>query len=159
MVMKLLNIVQPTVAVFGRKDAQQLIVIKRMCRDLMLDVEILESSTQRAGDGLALSSRNANLSPQEREIASAIPRAIEAAERVVADGSGAATEILAAATEILESEEGLRIDYITLADASMLPVEAIEDLAWLLIAAWVGETRLIDNTLLRAPNPPTPAAG
>ena len=103
-----------------------------------LDVEILECPTQRDGDGVALSSRNARLSASEREAARAIPRALEAGERALADG-GSPADVVGAARAVLEAEADVRIDYVTLADAQMLPVEQLEGEAWLLIAAWVGE--------------------
>jgi pantoate--beta-alanine ligase len=149
-VLKLFNIVQPAVAAFGRKDAQQLAVIKRMVRDLMVDVEILECDTVREGDGLALSSRNVKLSPAERESARAIPRALAAAERAVADGESTADEVAAAARAVLEAEPGLRIDYVTLVDGKLQAAERLAGEGLLLVAAWAGETRLIDNVALRA---------
>jgi pantoate--beta-alanine ligase len=123
---KLFNIVKPHIAWFGRKDAQQVAVLKQMVRDLNLDLEIRVVDTVRDPDGLALSSRNALLSPQEREQALAIPRALDThdAER--------AREILAAA--------GLNPDYVSVADL---------DGPTLAVAARVGKTRLIDNVLLK----------
>jgi pantoate--beta-alanine ligase len=123
--LKLFNIVRPQRAWFGRKDAQQVAVLKQLVRDLNLDLEIRVVDTVRDADGLALSSRNARLSREEREIACAIPRALETRD------AARAREILAAA--------GLQPDYVEVADL---------DGPTLAVAAQVGATRLIDNVLL-----------
>lgn len=149
-VLKLFEIVEPNVAAFGQKDFQQCAVIQRMVRDLMIDVEILMLPIVRDEDGLALSSRNRKLSPQERAVALAVPRALEAAKQVVADGQQQGDKILAAAREVLESQDGLRLDYVELVDPKkMVPVSEIEGEALLVVAAHAGATRLIDNTVLR----------
>jgi pantoate--beta-alanine ligase len=149
-VLKLFEIVRPHVAAFGQKDAQQAVVIQRMAKDLMLDVEILMLPTVRDEDGVALSSRNAYLSDEQRLAARAIPRAIQAVEKRVAEGEWDAEGILTAAREILEAEPLLLIDYVSLVDATHLrPVDEVTGDALLLLAARVGETRLIDNTTLR----------
>jgi pantoate--beta-alanine ligase len=121
-----------------------------MTKDLMLDVEILVLPTVRDEDGVALSSRNAYLSNEQRIAARAIPRAIQAAEKRVAEGEWDAEGILAAAREILEAEPLVLIDYIALVDTTHLrPVDEVAGDALLLLAARIGETRLIDNTTLR----------
>jgi len=148
-VLKLLEIVRPTVAAFGQKDAQQSIVIRRMVRDLMLDVEILVLPTIRDEDGLAMSSRNARLSPEERQAALAIPRALEAAQLALAQGKPSADRVLAAAREVLESQECLELDYLELVDPDSL--EAVGEVAGeclLLVAARTGRIRLLDNAML-----------
>lgn len=124
--LKLFNLVRPQVAWFGRKDAQQVAVLKQLVRDLNLDVEIRVVDTVRDADGLALSSRNTRLSPTERELARAIPRALETRD------AARARQLLAAA--------GVEPDYVAVADF---------DGPTLAIAARVGQTRLIDNILLK----------
>lgn len=149
-VAKLFQVVQPTVAAFGQKDAQQAVIVRRMVRDLMMDVEILVLPVVRDEDGVALSSRNARLSPEEREAARAIPRALEQARRVVAEGQRHPDKVLAAARELLEAEPRLSVDYLELVDPEWLePVTRIEGEILLLVAAYAGTTRLIDNTLIR----------
>ncbi len=143
--------VQPAIAAFGRKDAQQALIIRRMVRDLMLDVEILVLPTVREEDGLALSSRNRMLSTEQRRAALAIPRALEAATAVVREGQRNAGKIVVAAREVLEAEELLTIDYVELVDEEKLrPVSQVQGEMLLLVAATVGKTRLIDNVALRA---------
>jgi pantoate--beta-alanine ligase len=124
--LKLFNIVRPRAAYFGQKDAQQLAVIRRLVRDLNLDIEIRSVATVRDADGLALSSRNARLSPEEREAALALPRAL-------------ATRDAAAARAKLAGLAGLAVDYVEVADFDP-PVLAA--------AVRVGRTRLIDNIVL-----------
>jgi pantoate--beta-alanine ligase len=149
-VLKLFEIVRPTVAAFGQKDAQQAIILQRMVRDLMLDVELVIVPTVRDEDGLALSSRNARLTPEQREAAAAIPRALEGARHVVAEGQQRPEEVIAAAREVLEAEPLLEVDYVELVDKERLrPVEAVRGEMLLAVAVRAGETRLIDNTIIR----------
>ena len=149
-VLKLFQIVQPAIAVFGRKDAQQALIVRRMVQDLMLDVEILVLPTVREKDGLALSSRNCQLSTEQRRAALAISRALEAVAVVVKQGQRNAGKVVAAAREVLEAEELLTIDYVELVDEEKLrPVSQVQGEMLLLIAATVGTTRLIDNIALR----------
>jgi pantoate--beta-alanine ligase len=148
-VFKLLQVVRPHLAAFGWKDAQQGIIIRRMARDLLLDVEVLLLPIVRDEDGLALSSRNAYLTQEDRAAALAIPRALEAARLSVADGQAKPEVVLAAAREVLEAEPNLTIDYLELATRdSMAPVSVVDSEALLLVAVRVGKTRLLDNTLL-----------
>ncbi len=150
-VLKLFEVVAPHVAAFGQKDAQQAIVLGRMARDLLLDVEILVCPTVRDRDGLALSSRNAYLSAEERMAAHAIPRALAAAESAVAEGVEDPAKVVQTAREALQVEPLLRIDYVGLVDANdLLPVQAVRGEMLLAVAVFVGNTRLIDNTILRA---------
>lgn len=150
-VLKLLEIVRPTVAVFGQKDAQQVAVVRRMVEDLMLDVEIVALPTERDEDGVALSSRNRRLSPEERLAARAIPEALEAAAGAVEAGEDDPDAIVRMATERLEAEDRVRVDYVRLVDArDFKPVPAVEGDMVLLVAAFVGEVRLIDNRHLRS---------
>jgi len=150
-VLKLFQIVQPGIAAFGRKDAQQALIIRRMVQDLMLDVEVLVLPTVREEDGLALSSRNRMLSTEQRRAALAIPRALETAARMVKEGQRNAGKVAAAAREVLEAEELVTIDYVELVDEKNLkPVSQVQGEMLLLVAASVGKTRLIDNVALRA---------
>jgi len=148
-VFKLLQIVRPHVAAFGWKDAQQGMIIRRMVEDLLLDVEILLLPIVRDESGLALSSRNAYLTDDERAAALAIPRALEAARDVVSKGTVKPDDVLAAARGVLEAEPGLTIDYLELANRdSMAEVSVVDSEVLLLLAVQVGKTRLLDNTLL-----------
>jgi pantoate--beta-alanine ligase len=142
-VTKLFNQVQPQVALFGEKDWQQLAVIRRMVADLDMPIEIIGVPTQREDDGLALSSRNAYLMPEDRARAVALPRALGAAERAISEG-GDAEAALAQARETLTAA-GFEIDYVALADAETLGVPAPGRPLRLLAAARIGGTRLIDN--------------
>jgi len=151
-VLKLLEVVRPDVAAFGQKDAQQALVIRRMARDLLLDAEILVVPTVRDPDGVALSSRNVFLSQAERVAAQAIPRALEAAEEAVAAPSADPASVVEAARSVLAVEPLLRVDYLELVETGELrPATALEGELLLALAAHVGATRLIDNTLLRFP--------
>lgn len=148
-VLKLLEIVQPHISIFGMKDAQQGIIIQRMVLDLMLDAEVHMLPIVRDEDGVALSSRNRFLTDEQRAAAQAIPRALEAARHVVTEGQTRPEEVVAAAREVLEAEELLRVDYIELASKDALaPVPEIAGEVLLLVAVYCGDTRLIDNTLL-----------
>jgi pantoate--beta-alanine ligase len=144
-VTKLFNQVRPNIAIFGEKDYQQLAVIRRMVIDLDLGIEIVGMPTQRAEDGLALSSRNAYLSEDERKAALALPRALGEAKRQVEKG-GAVDEALAKAVAILTTHGFDPVDYVTLCDAVTLePMNLLDRPARLLGAAKLGKTRLIDN--------------
>jgi pantoate--beta-alanine ligase len=132
---KLLLLIRPRSAYFGRKDAQQVAVVKQLVRDLELPVEIVSCPTVRDPDGLALSSRNVFLSPEERRSALALPRALQAG--LAAHRSGA--DAVRAARAVLDTEPGLRVDYVAEADL---------DGPTLAAAVVVGSTRLIDNVLL-----------
>jgi pantoate--beta-alanine ligase len=149
-VTKLFEIVRPTVAAFGQKDAQQAVILQRLVRDLMLDVELLILPIVRDDDGIALSSRNVFLSTRERRAARAIPRAIEASVKAILEGETDPNTILARGRVVLEEEDLLRIDYFELVDGEMLrPVpEATGDL-WLLAAVYAGTTRLLDNARIK----------
>ena len=144
-VAKLLGQVQPDVALFGEKDYQQLAVIRRMVRDLDIGVEIVGVPTQRDADGLALSSRNAYLTGEERLAARMLPRALGEAARAIQ--SGTQIEAVTSATRDKLLRAGFdQIDYVELRDAETLaPVERLERPARLLAAARIGRTRLIDN--------------
>ncbi len=152
-VVRLLGAVTPDVLYLGRKDYQQLVVLRRVVRDLLLPVEVRAVDTVRGDDGLALSSRNAYLSPDERAAALAIPRALELAARLAAAGETDATRVRACAREHLDAAPGIDVDYVELVDADRLgPVAQLggKGAAVFLVAARVGTTRLIDNRLLPA---------
>ena len=144
-VTKLFNQVQPNVALFGEKDYQQLAVVRRMVRDLDLPVEIVGVPTQRAEDGLALSSRNAYLSEDERHNALALPRALGEAARQMEKGA-AVDAAIARAIAMLAAHGFDPVDYVSLCDAQTLePMAVLDRPARLLGAAKLGRTRLIDN--------------
>jgi pantoate--beta-alanine ligase len=144
-VSRLFEQVRPDIALFGEKDYQQLAVIRQMVRDLGLPVEIVGVPTQRDADGLALSSRNAYLTDEERQSARALPRALGEAAAAIQRGGGVA-EALATARERLARAGFEPIDYVELCDSETLaPVTAVERSARLLAAARIGRTRLIDN--------------
>ena len=147
-VTKLFNMVQPDVAYFGQKDAQQALVIRKLVRDLDIPVEIAVCPTVRDPDGLALSSRNAYLSAEERERALALSRALRAAEARVAEGTVDAAAVVAAARAELD-RAGIEPDYLQLRSATDLSrVERVNGSALLAVAARVGRARLIDNAIL-----------
>lgn len=147
-VLKLLNIVQPDRAYFGEKDAQQLAAIRRMVADLNVPVEIVPVATVREADGLALSSRNQHLSPEERRIAPAIYRALQVAERLIVNGAADPQEVRQEALATLESCPQIRVEYFEIVDPEeMQPVERIAGPVRVAVAAWLGSTRLIDNLL------------
>ena len=147
-VTKLLNMVGPDVAWFGQKDAQQALVIRKLVRDLNIPVRIEVAPTVREPDGLALSSRNAYLSDDERSRAAALSRALAAAEREVAAGSRGAAAVLAAARAELDAA-GVEPEYLELRSADDLsPAERVNGNTLLAVAARVGRARLIDNTML-----------
>jgi pantoate--beta-alanine ligase len=144
-VLKLFGLVRPDVAVFGEKDAQQLALLRLMVRDLDVPVRVEAAPTVREPDGLALSSRNRYLSPEQRRSALALSRALR--DGAAAAGHGPAA-VLAAAMAVLAAEPGADVDYVELVDpASFQPVPArARGPALLVVAARIGSTRLIDNT-------------
>lgn len=150
-VAKLLHLTRPDVALFGQKDAQQLALIRRMVRDLDFGVEIVQVQTVREPDGLALSSRNVYLSPEERDAALVISRALRTAESVAAHGFQA---VLDAARATLDAEKGFRLDYAALVDPDTLEgLDRSHERALLAIAGWSGSTRLIDNATIAVGRP------
>ncbi|MCW2927772.1 MAG: pantoate--beta-alanine ligase [Thermoleophilia bacterium] len=148
-VARLLGAVQPDVLVLGEKDFQQLAILRRLVADLLLPVEVVGVPTIREADGLARSSRNAYLSPEDRAAAVAIPRALAAARARAADGSRELPDVLAAARSQLAAQPRVEVDYLVAAHAtSLAPVTRVDDATVLLVAARVGSTRLIDNARL-----------
>ena len=148
-VAKLLIAAEPDRAFFGQKDAAQVAVIRRMTRDLLLATEIVVCPIVRDADGLALSSRNAYLSAEERPQALVLSRAIRQVERLAAQGERRAHALVAAAQEVFAAEPAVRVDYVAVVDwATLEPVEIAAPGTLFAVAAWVGATRLIDNAVL-----------
>ena len=149
-VTKLLIAAEPDRAFFGQKDAAQVAVIRRMVKDLRLAAEIVVCPIVRESDGLALSSRNAYLNPDERAHALTLSQAVRKVESLVAGGERRSGALIAAAREIFAAEPAVRVDFVELVDwATLLPVETAAPDTLFAVAAWVGATRLIDNTILR----------
>jgi pantoate--beta-alanine ligase len=148
-VSKLLTATEADQAYFGQKDAAQVAVLRRMVTDLRLPAKIVVCPIVREPDGLALSSRNVYLSQSERAKALALSRAIRYAEGLVATGERRAGSIIAAARQVFSAEPTIRVDYIELVDwDTLLPLETAAPGALFAVAAWVGTTRLIDNTII-----------
>jgi pantoate--beta-alanine ligase len=151
-VAKLFNIVKPHAAVFGEKDFQQLTVIRRMVRDLNMDVQIVGHPIVRESDGLAMSSRNVYLTPSQREAALNLSRALTEAEQLAGGGERRGPVILGKVKERVHSNGELRIDYAELCNPETLEdVSEIRGPTLLALAAFVGKTRLIDNRVLKVP--------
>jgi pantoate--beta-alanine ligase len=153
-VLKLLEIVQPHFAYFGRKDAQQVRLISQMVRDLNLDTEIVVCPIVREPDGLALSSRNAYLQPEERKAATVLHRALVATADELKAGTRDALQLQSTIQRIFSTEPLAAPDYAEIVDAeSFEPVTRISRPSYILLAAFVGKTRLIDNLFVE----PSPA--
>ncbi len=149
-VSRLFHAAKPHVAVFGEKDFQQLAVIRRMTRDLLFDIEIVPGPTVREPDGLAMSSRNQNLSPEAREQAVCLNAALREARELVRAGVRDAAKLVAAARGRIQREPLARIDYVEVVDAdSLAAVDRVDDRALMAVAVRFGTTRLIDNTILQ----------
>jgi pantoate--beta-alanine ligase len=157
-VLSLLNLVQADLAVFGEKDAQQLAVIRQMARDFHLPVEIVPAPTVREADGLAMSSRNAYLSPQERQSATVLIESLAAAADLIASGERRGSEVRRRLREVLASEPTAKVEYAEVVDAeTFTPVETLQGNLVLPLAVRFGGTRLIDN--IRLAVEPTAAGG
>jgi len=151
-ILKLLNIVRPDRAYFGRKDAQQLAVVRRMARDLDERVEIVGLPIVREPDGLAMSSRNAYLGVEERRAALVLSRSLRLADELYAAGERSAPAIRARMEQLIAAEPLASIDYVSVADAGMLDeLDHIDRPALVSLAVRIGATRLIDNSTLGAP--------
>lgn len=148
-VAKLFNIVQPTKAYFGQKDAQQVIVIKKMVADLDMDLEVVVMPTIREVDGLAMSSRNVYLSPGERQSALVLYRSLNLAREMWKKGERDAGKVRQAMALLIAGEESAKVDYISVADAATLEeIGTISGPALVSLAVRFGKTRLIDNIIL-----------
>jgi pantoate--beta-alanine ligase len=146
----LLNTVRPDFAFFGQKDAQQAVIIKRMVRDLAFDTEIVVLPTVREDSGLAISSRNLYLDPEEQQSAAVIHRALKQAKEVFKKGERHAGKLAEAVRNTVETEPRVRLDYVSVVDAETLEkLDKLDERPILVaVAAYVGKTRLIDNTIL-----------
>lgn len=150
-VLKLFEIVQPCFAFFGRKDAQQVRIIRQMAGDLNLDTQIVVCPIVREADGLALSSRNVYLRGDDRRAATALYRSLDAVRREVSAGERDPARLLAVLRRVLATESGVSIDYAEIVDADTFdPVLTLRKTCYVLVAARVGGTRLIDNALIEA---------
>jgi pantoate--beta-alanine ligase len=148
-VLKLLEIVQPRKAFFGRKDAQQAMLLRQMARDLHLDCEIIVCPIVREADGLAMSSRNAYLSAEERSAAIVLHRALDAARIAMERGERDAVRLSAVMREIIRSERLAQLDYVEIVDSETLePMTRLRRTCLALVAARFGATRLLDNLLI-----------
>jgi pantoate--beta-alanine ligase len=148
-VLKLFEIVQPRFAFFGRKDAQQVRIIRQMAADLSLDAEIVVCPIVREPDGLALSSRNAFLKESDRHAATALYRSLDTVRREIAAGERDAARLLVALRRVADAEKGVSLDYAEIVDVETLePVMSLRKTCLVLVAALVGGTRLIDNALI-----------
>jgi pantoate--beta-alanine ligase len=151
-VMKLFQIAQPDRAYFGEKDAQQLAIIRHLVADLNVPVDIVGVPTVREADGLALSSRNQRLQPQERRIATVLYEALTVAQTQVARGEREAARVTAMAREVIERQPGVRLEYLEIVEPrDMQPVERIDGPVVAAGAIWIGTTRLIDNLICIPP--------
>jgi len=148
-VLKLFNIVRPHRAVFGQKDAQQTVILRRMIQDLDLDVELIVQPIVREDDGLALSSRNQYLNPEERRAATVLFRSLEFARHASLRGEHRADVLLHRVRDLIESEPLARLDYAEIVSVDDLsPLDEVTKGALLVLAVFIGKTRLIDNTFL-----------
>ena len=148
MVAKLFNIVKPHVAVFGQKDAQQALVIRQMVRDLDQDLEIEIAPTVREPDGLAMSSRNAYLTPQERAQAPVLHHSLEWSKEQIASGERQAESLIRGITRMIGQTQGM-IDYIAVVDTERLqPLQRLQGEVLIALAVKFGRARLIDNVLI-----------
>jgi pantoate--beta-alanine ligase len=148
----LLNVVRPDFAFFGQKDAQQAVIIRRLVRDLAFDTEIIVLPTVREDSGLAMSSRNLYLKPEEQQAAAVIHRALAKAKETYKAGERHANKLAGLVRAAIETEPLARVDYVNITDAETLEsIEKVDDRAVLVtVAAYIGKTRLIDNTVLNS---------
>ena len=148
-VTKLFTAVKPHLAVFGQKDAQQALVIRRVVRDLNLDLEVLIAPTVREPDGLAMSSRNVYLTPEERPQAAALYQALRLARRMAGAGEQDAQKIIRKMRDLISERPGARIDYVSIVDTGGLkPVDRLAGEVLVAVAVRFGRARLIDNVIL-----------
>ena len=149
-VTKLFNIVRPQVAIFGEKDYQQLVIIRRMVRDLNFNIRVIGVPIVRESDGLAMSSRNTYLSEDERRFSLSLFQSLQQAQESVAEGISDAGELIHEAAELISSHPHTKIDYVAICDPESLEdVDRIEGPTLMALAVRVGKTRLIDNAILK----------
>ena len=148
-VLKLFNIVKPDTAYFGQKDAQQLAVIKRMVKDLNVDTEIVGCPIVREADGLAKSSRNTYLNPDERKAALILSRSLKLGRELIENGETDSKAVIKAITDSINTEPLAKIDYVDVVDFDTItPVDKIGKSVLVAIAVYIGKTRLIDNFII-----------
>lgn len=148
-VAKLFHIVTPDKAFFGQKDAQQLAILRRMVRDLSYGIELVGCPIVREADGLAKSSRNTYLNPQERQAALVLSQAVKLGQELVAQGERSAVKLVAAMTAHIAAQPLARIDYVEAVDGvTMEPVETLQGTVLVAMAVYIGKTRLIDNFIV-----------
>ena len=148
-VAKLFNITKPHLAIFGEKDYQQLVVIRQMVRDLDMGIDIIGLPTVREQDGLAMSSRNRYLTPEERESALSLKKGLELAHAMVAKGEKDSAKIIGAVRELILNHPFTEIDYVTICNReNLIDIETVDEPALLALAVNVGRARLIDNGIL-----------
>lgn len=154
-VAKLFNIVQPDLAFFGQKDAAQVAVISKMVRDLNFDVHIVVCPIVREPDGLAMSSRNAYLNPEQRKQALVLHRSLMRVQHLIDRGETSTARLLVAGTQVMAEEPAVKLDYFEIVDRATLdPVSDISAGALVAVAAYVGSTRLIDNIFVAKQSQP-----
>ena len=150
-VLKLFHIVEPDLSFFGQKDIQQAVILQRMVRDLNLDVKIEVLPTIREKDGLALSSRNKYLNPEERKAALVLFKSLKEAEKLVERGERKSEWIIEKMRNIIDKEPLAKIDYVEIVDRNELnPLKEISEGALIVLAVFIGKTRLIDNLLIKS---------
>jgi len=150
-VSKLFHIIKPHLAIFGQKDFQQLTVIKRMVKDLNMDIEVIGIPTVRESDGLAMSSRNHYLSPEQRRSALSLKKSLDMAHHMCSQGEKDATKIKKAMEKLILSFPFTEIDYVAICDPiTMEDIDTLEEQSLVALAVRVGKTRLIDNALIGA---------
>jgi pantoate--beta-alanine ligase len=148
-VAKLFLAVKPHAAVFGQKDFQQAVVIRRMARDLNFDLDVIVAPIVREPDGLAMSSRNGYMSPEERRDALALSQSLRKAEAMIRGGETKSSAIIRAMDEMIRSKKTAKTDYIEIIDPDTLrPLHSVESKALIALAVFIGKTRLIDNTIV-----------
>jgi pantoate--beta-alanine ligase len=150
-VSKLFNIVQPDTAFFGQKDAAQVAIIRKMVRDLKVDVQIVVCPIVREADGLAMSSRNAYLSPDERKRALVLSRSLQRVQELIEQGQTDSSALIAAGKQVIAEDPSVKLDYFEIVDDDTLDsLVTVSHGALIAVAAYVGATRLIDNLLIPA---------
>lgn len=150
--LKLFNIVRPHVVVFGQKDAQQAVIIRRMIRDLNLPLELIVAATRREPDGLAISSRNRYLSEEERTEAAVLYEALEQARKLVRAGERSSEKIKAEIIRLIKGKPLAKLEYVDIVDTeSLKSVDLLQGEILIALACWFGKARLIDNLSLRIP--------
>jgi pantoate--beta-alanine ligase len=148
-VLKLFHIVDPHFTYFGQKDAQQMVIIRRMVADLNLDVEIVRLPIMREPDGLAMSSRNTYLTPEERKAATVLYRALQHAQKRIDEGERKSKTLMKEIREVIESEPLARIDYISITDmVELKELKTLKGKCLIALAVYFGSTRLIDNIIV-----------